>query len=674
MASSTPAPILNLDIAPPSRWRRFVPSWLRSLIWSDSAADYDAFLSYSWAADKEIAPVIQSVIHRFLCPWYKVRARAVFRDLSSLPAGSSLERELFSRLDRSANLLVLANPEAANSRGMELEAQHWFSRNVSGEVLIIVTAWQGPRPPTWTDIRDTLLPPTLRRHFASVEPLWIPLYHRRAEILADPHGERVRGQVIEDLKQIFLCFYPGATWEELRGEERSQKRRAMGLMGGAAALFLLAALMILAELVNVVKARNEADANYKSAVDVATATGSIVKRQLQPDGGEQSRTILASSLLKAPAQTFEDISANFENPGAAFSRVQLMDLLWNNYFILGDYARASKAAQTEFSVAAKYEPTRPRKGEPSRADWLRFMCRAQENLADDARVTGDRGGEENYFRQAVFYAKPLGDATPAGAWENEVPRAYERFGDFLRDERRFPEALAEFQKFLDFQTSRKPDDVASQRNLAVVLGKMGDMLLQRGDLDGAEREYRANVAISERLVQTNANQPDLWRGVAVSHERLGFLERKQTKYSDAIKDYRQELEVAQRLTKDKAVVEWARDEALANEGLGDVELDQNQLLDASRHYEAYLASIMHAFDRAKANRRIQREVAVAYQRLGEVKLRLRRDNEARENFQNCVKTAEGATVAFEPRNPDPQDVRSYCQGRMAAMAPPAEKR
>jgi hypothetical protein len=51
----------ELDLAAPKVWRRLLPSWLRALIWVDSAPRYDAFLSYSWNSDSEIAPVIQSL-------------------------------------------------------------------------------------------------------------------------------------------------------------------------------------------------------------------------------------------------------------------------------------------------------------------------------------------------------------------------------------------------------------------------------------------------------------------------------------------------------------------------------------------------------------------------------------------------------------------------------------
>jgi hypothetical protein len=110
-----------------------------------------------------------------LRPWYKLRAKTVFRDLSCLPAGSSLEAEVFERLDRSKHLIVLASPEAAVSRGMEIEAQYWFNRPRSMQVLIIVSSGKCE---TWEEIRTHLLPSAVRDSLTS-EPLWAPLQHRR---------------------------------------------------------------------------------------------------------------------------------------------------------------------------------------------------------------------------------------------------------------------------------------------------------------------------------------------------------------------------------------------------------------------------------------------------------------------------------------------------------------
>ena len=228
----------QLDKAPHKRWPRFLPRWLRSLIWVDSAVKYDAFLSYSWKSDSKIAPLIQSVLQRFLCPWYKLRAKTIFRDLSSLPAGSSLQKELFDRMDRSTDLILLASPDATHSGGMEMEALHWFSRSRYGEVIIVVTAGEFR---TWEEIRERLLPAAVRSNLPN-EPLFIKLQDRRPEILADPNNPKLRGELIEDLKQVLLRLYVPRTWEELTGEEHAQRRRALGMVW-AVALVSLASLL-----------------------------------------------------------------------------------------------------------------------------------------------------------------------------------------------------------------------------------------------------------------------------------------------------------------------------------------------------------------------------------------------------------------------------------------------
>jgi WD40 repeat protein len=227
--------VKDLDLAEHKKWRRFVPPWLRALLWADSAKRYDAFLSYCWKADKEAAPVIQSVLQGFLRPWYKVRAKTIFRDLSCLPAGSSIEAELFDRLDRSSHLIVLANPDAPHSRGMELEASYWFSRPRKGaHVLIIVTDGEAH---DWEQVRQ-LVPRSVRDNLLT-EPLWVPVQVRRQEILGLPKNkEEVARQLIEDLKQVFLRLYPNKDWGELRGEEHANKRRAIQLLTGTVLLLL----------------------------------------------------------------------------------------------------------------------------------------------------------------------------------------------------------------------------------------------------------------------------------------------------------------------------------------------------------------------------------------------------------------------------------------------------
>ncbi len=220
------------DLPPlPPRWRSYLPAWIRAIIWVEEASSFDAFLSYSWSADSKVAPLIQSVLQQFLCPWYKPRARRVFRDLSSLPASSSLTESLKQHLDRSKHLIVLACPQAATSEGMEFEASHWLSRPREGQVLVVITSgsYDG-----WTAIRDTALPPSLREYLLE-PPLWVDISARRGAMTAIPPQADIYHQLTEDLAQVILTFYPDMDWGLLRGQEGVQRRRALTLIGAVIA-------------------------------------------------------------------------------------------------------------------------------------------------------------------------------------------------------------------------------------------------------------------------------------------------------------------------------------------------------------------------------------------------------------------------------------------------------
>jgi hypothetical protein len=121
---------------------------------------------------------------------------------------------------------------------MEMEARYWFSRPRDGEVLIIITEGDFK---TWDEIRGHLLPAAVQTNLAS-PPLWIELQHRRSEILGNPNKQKLYAELTEDLKQILLCLYAPRSWGELQGEERLQRRRALGAMAAAMLVFLGLAL------------------------------------------------------------------------------------------------------------------------------------------------------------------------------------------------------------------------------------------------------------------------------------------------------------------------------------------------------------------------------------------------------------------------------------------------
>lgn len=138
---------------------------------------YSAFISYSHTADSRLAAALQSALHRFAKPWYKLRALHIFRDQTNLAVNPALWSSIREALDQSSFFILLASPEAAASPWVDREAEYWLGRNGPSHILLVLTGgamkWDhsaGCFTPEHTDS----LPPNLLRAFPE-EPLFLDL-------------------------------------------------------------------------------------------------------------------------------------------------------------------------------------------------------------------------------------------------------------------------------------------------------------------------------------------------------------------------------------------------------------------------------------------------------------------------------------------------------------------
>src|ERR671925_877325 len=100
---------------------------------------YDAFISYSHARDKPVAAALQSVIQTLGKPWYRRRALRVFRDDTSLSSTPHLWPTIERALGESRYFILLASPEAAASKWVNKEVEHWLAHNGPDTLLIGLT-------------------------------------------------------------------------------------------------------------------------------------------------------------------------------------------------------------------------------------------------------------------------------------------------------------------------------------------------------------------------------------------------------------------------------------------------------------------------------------------------------------------------------------------------------
>src|SRR6202163_3941137 len=138
---------------------------------------YNAFISYSHTADGPLAAALQSALHSFARPWYKLRALHIFRDQTNLAVNPALWSSIREALDQSLFFILLASPEAAASPWVRKEAEYWISRNGSSHVLIVLTGgtlkWDRSSA-CFLPESPTALPASLLRSFPE-EPLFLDL-------------------------------------------------------------------------------------------------------------------------------------------------------------------------------------------------------------------------------------------------------------------------------------------------------------------------------------------------------------------------------------------------------------------------------------------------------------------------------------------------------------------
>jgi hypothetical protein len=160
---------------------------------------YNGFLSYSHAADGKLAPAVQSALHRFARPWYRLRSVWIFRDKTGLAVTPSLWGTIEKALSESEYFLLMASSEAAASPWVQKDVDWWLTNRSVSNILVLLTdgeiEWNsGTNDFDWS--RTTALPPILRCRMAQ-EPLWVDLRWAHTEEKLSLRNPRFRGAVLD---------------------------------------------------------------------------------------------------------------------------------------------------------------------------------------------------------------------------------------------------------------------------------------------------------------------------------------------------------------------------------------------------------------------------------------------------------------------------------------------
>lgn len=257
---------------------------------------YDAFISYSHAADGRLAPALQSGLHHLAKPWYRLRALHVFRDATNLAATPGLWPSIESALGEARFFVLMASPEAAASPWVMRELAWWLQNRSSEQLLIVLTdgdlVWRAATsdfdPQHTTALPDVLL------HCFKDEPLHVDLrWARTAESLSLRHG-KFRSAVLDIAAPLH-----GRPKDLLDGEDVRQYRLTRGLaIAAGVGLTSLTALSVLSTY-HALQQRDLAVSRQLAATATAELQGDPeLSVLLAIEALRQSHTVQAETVLR----------------------------------------------------------------------------------------------------------------------------------------------------------------------------------------------------------------------------------------------------------------------------------------------------------------------------------------------------------------------------------------
>ena len=274
---------------------------------------FDAFVSYSHAADGKLAPALRSALHRFARPWFRLRALHVFHDKANLALSPQLWPSITAAMDRSRWFILLASPEAARSKWVDREIEHWLQQRPVDRILIVLTdgamVWDAGRAEFDPD-RSSAVPSRLLRRFAD-EPLYLDLTWARNETQLSLSHPGFR-----DAVAAIAAAVAGRSKEDLIGDDVREYRRTRRLAWSAVATLSVLTLAAAAAAVVAVQQRKVAVQQRNIAQEERTRA--VNESQIAQAGrlAAESRTVAAGRANQMPLAALLALESTRVHAGA----------------------------------------------------------------------------------------------------------------------------------------------------------------------------------------------------------------------------------------------------------------------------------------------------------------------------------------------------------------------
>ena len=358
------------------------------------------------------------------------------------------------------------------------------------------------------------------------------------------------------------------------------------------------------------------------------------------EAGQRARDILLNLLKQNPSKIEwrHDLAVSYERIGDALAAVGQRREALEIY---------QKAMSDRQQLAADA---------PANAEFQHDLAVSYLKIGDVLVVDGKLEAARTAYEQSVTIEQKAADLGQASqGWRRDLAISYERIGDLLVRQGKLDDALTTYRRSLDIReelAAHDGENADSQRDLSISLERVGDVMAEQGRRDDAVASLLDNLDVA--TIPLSAEDLFARRSVSATGEQHSIHRSADADYETAIATYEKSLAIRQRLADgDRGNAEWQRDLSIAFMKLGDV-------LEAEQKREQALAAYQKSFDAAErlpsADNNVgwRRDAYVAQERIGDLQMHDEKFAAALAAYQKSL-AMRRQLAALDPGNNDWQD-------------------
>lgn len=296
---------------------------------------------------------------------------------------------------------------------------------------------------------------------------------------------------------------------------------------------------------------------------------------------------------------------------------------YNNWLDLGRAATSAgrfELAETAFKNAVALAK-RNSQANPNGSYWRRELYASQTDLGNVFRYQDKWAEAASMYDAASLIAVSLVQEAPDNLqFKRDLSVALEKKGHVLNKNHDYQGALVAYQRSLDLAKSlAMPDDVGSQRDLAIALWEVANTQNELGKSDLAQQYYNESIRILSAVVDADPKHPEYQTALIGLYVNVATFAEKHGTQTEARGYYQKALSIAKSLVNsDSSNYQFLRQLTNLEGQYGDFLRNEGKIDDALSYFREQIATTTRLLADGPNEDYLRENLSVTFYNVGEI--------------------------------------------------------